>query len=93
MAVLIRWCSWSAAPVTVTAGASPVNCNRGLAGRVPAPADRRRNVISITPAGTAHLGRLEELLAGVQDELLAPLSSPERQQLIRLLSRILEPHA
>jgi DNA-binding MarR family transcriptional regulator len=45
-----------------------------------------------TPAGTAHLRRLEELLAGVQDELLTPLSPAERQQLIRLLSRILEHH-
>jgi DNA-binding MarR family transcriptional regulator len=66
---------------------------RGLAGRAPDPADRRRNVISITPAGTAHLRRLEELLAGVQDELLTPLSPAERQQLVRLLSRILEHHA
>jgi MarR family transcriptional regulator, lower aerobic nicotinate degradation pathway regulator len=66
---------------------------RGLAGRAPDPADRRRNVISITPAGTAHLRRLEELLAGAQDELLAPLSPAERQQLIRLLDRILEHHA
>jgi DNA-binding MarR family transcriptional regulator len=65
---------------------------RGLAGRAHDPADRRRNVISITPAGTAHLRRLEELLADVQDELLTPLSPAERQQLIRLLSRILEHH-
>jgi DNA-binding MarR family transcriptional regulator len=66
---------------------------RGLAARAPDPADRRRNVISITPAGAAHLGRLDEILAGVQDELLAPLSRAERQQLIELLSRILEHHA
>jgi MarR family transcriptional regulator, lower aerobic nicotinate degradation pathway regulator len=66
---------------------------RGLAQRAPDPADRRRNVISITAAGTAHLRRLDELVAGVQDELLAPLSPAERQQLIRLLNRILEHHA
>jgi len=66
---------------------------RGLAGRIPDPADRRRNVISITPAGAAHLRRLEELLAEVQDELLNPLSPAEREQLIRLLGRILEHHA
>ena len=66
---------------------------RGLTQRAPDPADRRRNVISITPAGTAHLRRLDELLDGVQDELLAPLSPAERQQLIRLLNRILEHHA
>src|SRR5215472_8062031 len=66
---------------------------RGLAGRSPDPADGRRNVITITPVGTAHLRRLEELLAQVQDELLAPLSPADRRQLIRLLTRILEHHA
>ena len=66
---------------------------RGLTQRALDPADRRRNVISITPAGTTHLRRLDELLTGVQDELLAPLSPAERQQLIRLLNRILEHRA
>ena len=66
---------------------------RGLAGRAPDPADRRRNVIRITPAGAAHLRRLEELLADVQDELLTPLSPAERQELVRLLSRIVEHHS
>jgi hypothetical protein len=55
--------------------------------------DRRRNVITITPAGTAHLYRLDGLLASVQDELLAPLSPAERAQLIRLLTRVLEHHS
>jgi DNA-binding MarR family transcriptional regulator len=66
---------------------------RGLAERFPDPADGRRNVITITPAGTAHLRRLDELLADVQDELLAPLSPAEREQLITLLIRVLEHHA
>jgi MarR family transcriptional regulator, lower aerobic nicotinate degradation pathway regulator len=67
--------------------------SRGLADRSPDPADGRRNVITITLAGTAHLRRLEELLAEVQDELLAPLSPADRRQLTRLLTRILEHHA
>jgi DNA-binding MarR family transcriptional regulator len=67
--------------------------DRGLAERSPDPADGRRNVITITPAGTAHLRRLDELLADVQDELLAPLSPAEREQLITLLTRVLEHHA
>jgi MarR family transcriptional regulator, lower aerobic nicotinate degradation pathway regulator len=66
---------------------------RRLAERSPDPADGRRNVITITPAGTAHLRRLDSLLAGVQDELLAPLSPAEREQLISLLTRVLERHA
>ena len=67
--------------------------DRGLADRSPDPADRRRNVITITPAGTAHLRRLEKLLAEIQDELLAPLAPADRRQLTRLLTRILEHHA
>jgi MarR family transcriptional regulator, lower aerobic nicotinate degradation pathway regulator len=67
--------------------------SRGLADRSPDPADGRRNVITITPAGTAHLRRLEKLLAEIQDELLAPLSPADRRQLTRLLTRILEHHA
>ena len=66
--------------------------SRGLADRSPDPADRRRNVITITAAGTAHLRRLEKLLAEIQDELLAPLSPADRR-LTRLLTRILEHHA
>jgi MarR family transcriptional regulator, lower aerobic nicotinate degradation pathway regulator len=66
---------------------------RRLAERSPDLADGRRNVITITPAGTAHLRRLDSLLAGVQDELLAPLSPAEREQLISLLTRVLERHA
>jgi MarR family transcriptional regulator, lower aerobic nicotinate degradation pathway regulator len=66
---------------------------RGLVQRAPDPADRRRNVISMTPAGAAHLRRLDELATGVQDELLAPLSPAERQQLIRLLNLILDHQA
>jgi DNA-binding MarR family transcriptional regulator len=66
---------------------------RGLVERTPDPADHRRNIVTITPAGAACLDRLENLVAGVQDELLAPLSPEERDQLIRLLSRVLAHHA
>ena len=66
---------------------------RGLADRSPDPADGRRNIITITPAGRAHLRRLEELLDDVQNELLAPLSPAERQQLIHLLTRVLKRQA
>ena len=66
--------------------------SRGLVDRSPDPADRRRNVITITPAGATHLGRLEELLADVQDDLAAPLSPAERHELTRLLTRILGHH-
>jgi len=67
--------------------------SRGQVQRAPDPADQRRNVITLTPAGTAHLQRLDGLLTDVQDELLAPLSPGERDQLTRLLSRVLEYHS
>ena len=64
--------------------------SRGQVERALDPADHRRNVITITAAGTAHLERLDRMLTGVQDDLLAPLSPGERDQLTRLLSRVLK---
>ena len=66
---------------------------RGHVQRAPDPADHRRNIITLTPAGTAHLQRLDGLLTDVQDELLAPLSPGERDHLTQLLSRMLEYHS
>lgn len=53
-------------------------------------ADARRNIITITAAGRAHLRRLDALLAEVQDELLAPLSPGERRSLTSTLTRVLD---
>jgi DNA-binding MarR family transcriptional regulator len=55
--------------------------------------DHRRNIITITAAGQAHLRRLDTLLADVQDELLAPLSPGDRQALTGMLTRVLDHHA
>jgi DNA-binding MarR family transcriptional regulator len=62
----------------------------GLIKRVPDPDDRRRNIISITPAGTKQLRKLDKVVAGIQEKLLAPLSPADRTQFIRLLTRLLE---
>jgi len=61
-----------------------------LAERVTDQADRRRNIISITASGRARLRRLDNLLIGVQDELLTPLSPGERRALVGMLSRVLD---
>lgn len=60
--------------------------------RAPDPIDRRRNVITITQQGRRHLRRLDRLLTGIQDELLAPLTQPEREQFVQSLSRLLAYH-
>ncbi|WP_371618479.1 MarR family winged helix-turn-helix transcriptional regulator [Streptomyces sp. NBC_00454] len=66
---------------------------RELVERTPDPADRRRNVITLTPPGRRRLRKLEQLLAAAQEELLSPLSVPEREQLTRLLGRLVDHHA
>lgn len=62
----------------------------GLVERTADPADRRRNVISMTAKGRRHLTRLDKVVTDVQDELLEPLNRSEREQLVRLLTRLLE---
>ncbi|WP_446214867.1 MarR family winged helix-turn-helix transcriptional regulator [Micromonospora sp. IBHARD004] len=66
---------------------------KNLVVRAPDPADRRRNVITLTDAGRRELRRMGETLDRVQDTLLAPLSGPERDQLTRLLTTLLDHHA
>ncbi|MFF0155073.1 MarR family winged helix-turn-helix transcriptional regulator [Micromonospora sp. NPDC005203] len=65
---------------------------RGLVVRAPDPADRRRNVISLTTTGTDEAHRLGDTLDRVQRDLLAPLSATEREQLTHLLTRLLDHH-
>jgi len=65
----------------------------GLVSRERDERDRRRNVVAITPAGRATLRRLDEQVRAAQDDLLAPLSQAERDELERLLARVVEHHA
>jgi len=65
---------------------------RSLVERTPDPADRRRNIISLTPEGRRQLRRLENRLSETQDELLAPLTPEERKQLTDLLTKLLAHH-
>jgi DNA-binding MarR family transcriptional regulator len=50
--------------------------------------DRRRNIVSITAAGTSRLEALDSVLDGIQERLLAPLSADERRQFLTLVRRI-----
>ncbi len=66
---------------------------QGLVERTPDPTDRRRNVVTITPAGRRLLRKLDRLVARIQDQLLAALSVDEREQLVLLLTRVVDHHA
>ncbi len=65
---------------------------RGLVERTPDPADRRRNVITVTAEGRAHLRRLDTVVDAAQDALLAPLDADDRARLTDLLTRLLDHH-
>jgi DNA-binding MarR family transcriptional regulator len=56
------------------------------------PADRRRNVITLTPTGRRRLARLDTLIADAQRELLAPLTPGQQDELTRLLTVLTEHH-
>ncbi|MGW4688040.1 MarR family winged helix-turn-helix transcriptional regulator [Streptomyces sp. NPDC004244] len=62
----------------------------GLVLRAPHPSDRRKNVVTVTPAGTAVLSRCGTLAEAANAELLAPLTPDERKQLMTLLTRLHE---
>ena len=64
---------------------------RELLARTRDDRDRRRNVVTITPAGEAALVRMDRAIAAAQTTLLAPLSGAEQRQLSELLGRLIEP--
>jgi DNA-binding MarR family transcriptional regulator len=66
--------------------------DRRQADRRADPANRRRNVVTLTSAGRRHLEELQQHADAVQDELLAKLDPAEREQLHSLLAKLLEGH-
>jgi len=60
----------------------------GLARREPDPADRRRNIVTMTKHGATALAHLDSVLDDVQDAVLAPLTANERKSFVRLLTKL-----
>jgi len=52
------------------------------------PSNRRRNIVSITPAGSEQLRALDHMVDEIQERVLAPLSQNERRQLTKLLRKL-----
>ena len=61
----------------------------GLVTRTPAVADRRRNVLELTAAGSAELSRLRPLVEQVQTKMTQVLSPEEHEHLRKLLTKLL----
>ena len=64
----------------------------GYVERSPDPGDRRRNVVTITARGRRRAAELAGRVAAIQEELLAPLSAAERDELTALLTTLLRHH-
>jgi MarR family transcriptional regulator, lower aerobic nicotinate degradation pathway regulator len=65
---------------------------RDLVERRRDPGDRRRHVVSMTPAGKKALGQLRAIAQRVETEFLRPLDSAERRVLQGLLLQLVAHH-
>ena len=61
---------------------------KGLVERKPDPANRRRNIVTLTKDGARALAALDSVLDGIQDRVMAPLSPRERKNLVALLRKL-----
>jgi DNA-binding MarR family transcriptional regulator len=64
----------------------------GLVSRQRDQADRRRQIVQMTPAGRKALDKLRRVAARVEDEFLSALSEKEREQFHALLLKLAEHH-
>jgi DNA-binding MarR family transcriptional regulator len=66
--------------------------DRGLVERRRDPADRRRHIVRLNPAGKRALAKLRALARQLDDDFLASLDEDERAQLHALVLRLAEQH-
>jgi DNA-binding MarR family transcriptional regulator len=64
----------------------------GLIQRRRDPADRRRHLVSLEPAGKKKLARLRAISRSVEEEFLAPLEPEQREQLHAVLLQLAAHH-
>jgi MarR family transcriptional regulator, lower aerobic nicotinate degradation pathway regulator len=65
---------------------------KGLIERKRDPADRRRHVVTLLPAGKRKLAELRKVTKAVDDEFLAPLSAKQRESLHDMLLVLVAHH-
>ncbi len=65
---------------------------RALIERNRDPADRRRHIVRLTPAGKKTLAKLRAEYAKLNEDFFAPLTADEREQLHTLLHRLATYH-
>src|SRR5204863_7412360 len=63
---------------------------RGYARRRRDPQDRRRHIVEVSRQGIAVIGRVSEVMDGVEEELIEGLEPAERDQIALLLTSIWE---
>lgn len=66
--------------------------NKGLLRRDADPQDKRRKLLSLTPAGEQMVARMKIAVEQVQNRITAPLSDAEAQELTRLLGQLITGH-
>lgn len=66
--------------------------NKGLLRRDADPQDKRRKLLSLTPAGEVLVARMKIDVAQVQNRITAPLSDLEAAELTRLLAKLIAGH-
>ena len=66
--------------------------HKGWIRRSPALADRRVELIELTPDGARLLRQIRPAVQRVQDRTMAPLTPTDRENMVRLLAQLAEMH-